>query len=232
LVRLAAQWSDFHLASDEYKARAVVQKARDLEGLLHEAETRAREEQRHLAAEAARKDRHDRDERLRKGSELLLAQFDMATTDGDPQRRGYLLQDLLNRLFDLHGIPVVRSFQRNGGAEQIDGAFTMDGWHYIVECRWRAKLADIRELDGLYGQVERSGRQTMGLFLSVNGWSEHVLPTIKQNPSKSIVLMEGFDLRSVLAQRCGLKELLKAKVVALNLEAEPFLSVTTHLSRS
>ena len=38
----------------------------------------------------------------------------------------------------------------------------------------------------------------MGLFLSVNGWSQHVVPLVKQNPDKSILLMEGFDLRTVL----------------------------------
>ena len=102
----------------------------------------------------------------------------------------------------------------------------MDGWHYIVECRWRAKLADIRELNGLYGQIARSGKQTMGLFLSINGWSEHVVPVIKQNPNKSIILMEGYDLRTVLAQPLDLRRLLKAKLSALNLEAEPYFPVT------
>ena len=43
----------------------------------------------------------------------------------------------------------------------------LDAWHYIVECRWRTKLADIRELDGLYGQIARSGKQTMGLYVSI-----------------------------------------------------------------
>ena len=103
----------------------------------------------------------------------------------------HLLQDLLNRVFDLHQIPVVRSFVRNDGAEQIDGAFKLEGWHYIVECRWRKKLADIRELDGLKGQIDRSGKQTMGVFLSINGWSDNVPPLLKQNPDKSILLMEG-----------------------------------------
>jgi hypothetical protein len=71
----------------------------------------------------------------------------------DPHGRGYLLQDLTNWLFDLHEIPVYRSFTRNFGGEQVDGAFKLEGWHYIVECRWRERLADIRQLDGLYGLV-------------------------------------------------------------------------------
>jgi hypothetical protein len=63
----------------------------------------------------------------------------------------------------------------------------------------------------------------MGLFLSINGWSEHVTPLIKQNPDKSIILMEGPDLRMALAQTIDLRHLLKGKLSALNLEAEPYL---------
>lgn len=100
----------------------------------------------------------------------------------------------------------------------------LEGWHYIVECRWRSKLADIRELDGLSGQVERSGKQTMALFLSINGWSDHVPGLLKQNPSKTVLLMDGYDLRCVLARQVDLLDLLLAKVAKLNLEAEPFLS--------
>jgi hypothetical protein len=66
----------------------------------------------------------------------------------------------------------------------------------------------------------------MGLFLSMNGWSEHVVPLLKQNPDKSIVLMEGVDLRTVLSLHVDLRRLLKAKLSALNLDAEPYMPVS------
>jgi hypothetical protein len=124
---------------------------------------------------------------------------------------------------------VVKSFTRNEGAEQIDGAFKLEGWHYIVECRWREKLANIRELDGLKGQVDRSGKQTMGLFLSINGWSENVPGILQQNPDKSIILMDGYDLRAVLSRMVDLHDFLLAKIAYLNLKTNPFLSVTEYL---
>lgn len=40
LVALAADWDAFQLAQDEYKARAVVQKARELAGVLAETDAR------------------------------------------------------------------------------------------------------------------------------------------------------------------------------------------------
>ncbi|MER9548345.1 hypothetical protein [Mesorhizobium sp. M0322] len=226
IIALAADWSAFHLAQNEYQARAVVQKAREMRGVLEVADARERQEAEALRNAAVQQRGREQREMLARQSALLLAQFDQATMSSDHQERGYFLEDLLNRTFDLHGIPVLRAFRRNGGGEQIDAAFELDGWHYIVECRWRTRLADIRQLDGLAGQVARSGRQTMGLFLSVEGWSDHVVPLLKQNPDKAIFLMEGFDLRTVLDQRLDLRRLLKAKISALNLEAEPYLSVS------
>jgi hypothetical protein len=226
LLDIAASWDAFHLAADEFKARAVAQKARELTGTLAEADARDRARQEKESADRAARQRNEREKVLRKESSLLLAQFDQAATDdSDPQARGYLLQALLNRTFDLHGLPPTKAFFRNAGGEQIDAAFELDGWHYIVECRWRKKLDTIRELDGLLGQIGRSGRQTMGLYLSINGWSEHVITLLKQNQNKSVVLMEGYDLRTVLAHPFDLKTLLRGKFRALNLEAEPYLPI-------
>lgn len=229
IVEIAAGWSSFHLADDEFVARATVQKARELMGQIELME--AREAQ---AREIARKEELARMERERatlfgQRLQLLLQAFEDPDAAHNPQRRGYNLQMLLNQLFDLHDIPVVRPFVRNDGAEQIDGTFKLDGWHYLVECRWRQKLADIRELDGLIGQIDRSGKQTMGLFLAVNGWSENVVPMLKQNPHKCIVLMEGYDLRTVLAGQVDLHDFLVAKVAKLNIESEPFLGVNQYL---
>jgi len=232
LVEIAASWSSFHLADDEFQARATVQKARELLGQLELMEAREAQQRENARKEELARLEKERAEIRSKQSSLLLMMFDSLATSLDHQQRGYLLQDLLNRLFDVHQIPVVRAFARNAGGEQIDGAFKLEGWHYIVECRWREKLADIRQLDGLKGQVDRSGKQTMGLFLSINGWSENVPPLLKQNPSKALVLMDGYDLRCVLAMQVDLAEFLLAKVARLNLETEPFLSVVEYLNRS
>jgi hypothetical protein len=93
LLELAAGWDGFHLAQDEYKARAVAQKARELTGVLAEADARERAEQERVAEERATRQRRDREVNLRRQSDLLLAQFDQASVDGEPHQRGYLLQD-------------------------------------------------------------------------------------------------------------------------------------------
>lgn len=82
----------------------------------------------------------------------------------------------------------------------------------------------IRQLDSLYGKISRSGKQTLGLFLSINGWSKHVCPLLKQNHDKSIILMDGYDLRCILVEHnnLNLKDLLLKKLECFHFEGEPY----------
>lgn len=228
IVSIAANWERFELCNDEYAAQAVKAQARDI--LKRNQQLEAEDATRR---DAARREQ-DREHLLARKRELslLLAMFDDLTVqDYNAQKRGYGLQDLLNRLFLAFEIQVHRSFTRNDGAEQIDGAFRIDGWYYLTECRWRRKLSDIREVDGLLGQVSRSGKQTMGFFLSINGWSENVPRLLKQNTQKSIILMHGYDLRAILSEEVALRDYILAAVGNLNLNAEPYLGVREYLGQ-
>ena len=226
IITIAARWDKFELSDREYEARAIKVKAQDI---LSKQQLFMDEEAAHR--EAVRQDQ-DREYRLAKKRELglLLAMFDeLALDEPNVQQRGYRLQDLLNRLFIAFEIPVRRSFIRNEGAEQIDGAFELNGWYYLTECRWRKAPSDTRELDGFAGQISRSGKQTMGLFLSINGWSEHVPDLLKQNDHKAIILMQGYDLRAILSEEVNLRDYILAAGQNLNLRAEPYLGVREYL---
>ncbi len=162
----------------------------------------------------------------------LLQEFDSFAGLLDKQKRGYLFENLLTRVFSLYKIQTHESFKRNHGGEQIDGAFKFESCYYLLECKWTQKLSDIRQLDSLYGKINRSGRQTLGLFLSVNGWSQNVCSLLKQNPDKSIILMDGYDLRCILDKRnrLSLMDLISKKLESLNIEGEPFYSVSRLLN--
>lgn len=161
--------------------------------------------------------------------EPLLRMFENFEASTEPQSRGYLLEELLNQTFKLHEIAAVGSFRRAKGGEQIDGGFTMESWNYLVECRWRQKLSGIRDLDGLLGQLIRSSAQTMGVFISINGWSRHVPKLLTRNPDKRIVLMNGEDLRRVLSREIDLKKFIQAKFQHLSFNAEPYYGAEQYL---
>ena len=161
----------------------------------------------------------------------LHAQFHYLQQHQDPRDRGYQLESLFADVLKRSGLDVWPGLRRNGGSEQVDVAFRFEGWYYLTECRWHRERLSARSVDGLSGQVRRSGKQTMGLLLAINGWSDNVPGLLQQNQDKSILLMDGDDLDAVLAGRVGMRELLSAKLAALNLRGQPFLSAqdaTTH----
>ena len=70
----------------------------------------------------------------------------------------------------------------------------------------------------------------MGVYLSVNGWSDHVPGLLKQKPDKVILLLEGYALRCALARQIDWKDYLIAAVAHLNVRAEPHLSTSEYLA--
>ena len=163
--------------------------------------------------------------------DVLYKNYQNLKANDNPQERGYKLEHLLNKLFEHSKIITQKSFTRNEKAEQIDGAFKFDGWYYIVECKWREKLAGMSELDVLLAKVNRSGKQTMGLFLSINGWSKYVPKLLQQNPNKSVFLMNGDELEKVLKGQINLREVLIRKLKAFSIEAKPFLDICNELRK-
>jgi hypothetical protein len=115
--------------------------------------------------------------------------------DPNTQRRGYALEEILHDLFLLFELHPRGPFKRTG--EQIDGAFMLDRDHFLLEAKWQTKpviLNDLRDLDGAVGS---SLDNTLGLFVSLNGFSEQALSGYIQGSRPRIVCMDGQDLMAV-----------------------------------
>ncbi|MGB2828576.1 MAG: hypothetical protein WBC50_10350, partial [Dehalococcoidales bacterium] len=107
-------------------------------------------------------------------------------------------------------------------AEQIDGACKFDGCYYLIECKWQAELSSTGDIDAFSKKVERSGTNTRGLFISINGWSDYVVSLLRADPATNIALVNGNDIEHVLKDRVDLYELIKEKDRNLSIYAEPY----------
>jgi len=152
----------------------------------------------------------------------LLEFYNVQRNSTSNTRRGLILEKLINRLFEINGVEVVKSFRRNTGGEQIDGACRVDSLYYLIECKWQAKLSGTRDTDAFVTKASRSGGNTRGIFISINGWSKNVPKLLKQNPDKNVILMDGSDIEHVLKHRVNLIELMRAKNKHFSLKAEPY----------
>lgn len=131
----------------------------------------------------------------------------------DPHRRGRQFEYVLNRLFELHDME-----PRLGYAlvnEQIDGSLRFDTDGYLVEAKWWKHHVDRAEADVFAAKICRKGRNTLGIFIAVNGFTEGFLQATHSGGTPFITV-DGDDLFHVLDSRIDLPKLLRAKRRHLN----------------
>ena len=125
----------------------------------------------------------------------------------DPNR-GFELEKLMRELFDLYDLDPKASFRIEG--EQVDGGFSLDGTDYLFEAKWQREPVGASALDIFGRKIERKLENTLGVFLSINGFSPNGVQThTKTRPST--ILMDGQDLMAVLDERIDLVQLLNRK---------------------
>ena len=127
------------------------------------------------------------------------------------QKRGYLFEELLRKLFLNEGIEVTESFKIVG--EQIDGAIKYDGEHYIIEAKWHDKWS---ASDGLYQfAVKVEGKMYgRGIFISINGFSPDSVQALTTGKALKTILVDGGDLVLIIENMYTVKEMLNSKIKA------------------
>jgi len=120
------------------------------------AKIRAREER-----ETVRRERTSLSDLMQRLNELASQ---MGTAPG-----GYAFQDWFYDFLTFAEIEHRRPY--NTGGRQIDGSVTIDGTTYLVELKFTAAQASGPDIDIFRGKVESKADNTMGLFLSMAGYS-------------------------------------------------------------
>lgn len=186
-------------------ARASIRALRKLTA-IHEAlfdEQKQMEERRRKAHEEL-----VRTTAVRTKLEDLTNEYFKLLSSKEPQQRGYRLEKIIRELFEFLDLDPRASFKIVG--EQIDGAFTFETTDYLFEGKWQQEPVGAADLDVLAGKLSRKLDNTLGLFLSINGFSED---GVKAHSSgrRMMLLMDGSDLMAVLEGRIDLIQLLLRK---------------------
>lgn len=126
-------------------------------------------------------------------------------------KRGYALECILHELARVSSLEVTEAFRERG--EQIDGALKYDGEHYLIEAKWQDKAAANESVYQFAGKVEGKmyGR---GLFISIHGFSEHVVNSLIAGKAIKTVFIDGADLILVLEEWLTFTQMLDCKIKA------------------
>lgn len=190
------------------KAERARQSVLELKRMIEDHDQKKREE------DEIRKKRIENQEKIRK-SQAVLSRLDeikdrysKLVTSKDHHGRGFELEKVLYDIFELFDLDPKASFRNTG--EQIDGAFSLDGTDYLFEAKWQSFAVNASDLDSFNGKISRKLDNTLGLFLSINGFSEDAVK-IHSAGRSTILLMDGIDLLSVLENRIDFVSLLIRK---------------------
>ncbi len=122
-------------------------------------------------------------------------------------KRGYEFESLLADLFLLYDLEPRLSYTTDW--EQIDGSFSHDTDDYIMEARWRTDPASRADGSIFKDKVLTKGKNAMGLFVSIAGFTSDFLEKFKV--STPFITLDGTDLYLVLDDRVRLDDLIRVK---------------------
>jgi hypothetical protein len=201
-------------------ARNAVERLRhltkDYAGVLSERERLEADQDARRAQEDAQRKFADEVDALRQRFLTLQDESD------DPQARGRAFERLLTDFFTLFDMEPRLAY--NLEREQIDGSLSFDTDDYVVEARWRKEPVDRGDADIFAAKVRRKGKNALGLFVSVNGFTKDALEQYRE--STPFITIDGADLYLALDQRIRLDDLLKTKKRHANETGNCYLPAT------
>lgn len=169
----------------------------------------------------AKKEQQDLAERQKRAAEKLKAnaavrekledikdRYMSLVMSKDVQNRGFELEKVMYDLFELFDLDPRAAFRNTG--EQIDGAFSLEGTDYLFEAKWHQEPVGASALDAFAAKVKRKLENTLGVFLSINGFTTDGVAAHSSSRAV-IILMDGADLMAVLEERMDFVTLLLRK---------------------
>jgi hypothetical protein len=137
----------------------------------------------------------------------LRVRFLALQSGSDPRQRGYDFETLLTDVFKIFDLEPRLAYRIE--SEQIDGSLSFNTDDYILEAKWLAQPVDRAAVDVFDQKVRRKGKNALGLFVAVNGFTSVARTAYSQRTS--FLTMDGADLFAVLDARIRLDDLLLAK---------------------
>ncbi len=100
----------------------------------------------------------------------LRERFESLSAQLGTQQGGYQFQDWFYDLMEYFDIDHRKPYSTDG--RQIDGSISIDGTSYLIELKFTASQSDATDVDSLRAKVEKKSDNTMGILLSVSGFSK------------------------------------------------------------
>jgi hypothetical protein len=179
------------------------------------------EKEREEAKTKAREDRAKIQRSLTDRSKLQKRLDDLHPSVGT-QKGGYDFQDWFYDLLDFSEIQNRRPYVTNG--RQIDGSLTLDGTTYLVELKFTADQAAATDIDSLRAKVDDKADNTMGIMVSISGYSSVAIKDASGRQTK-LMLLDATHLYLFLSGAIGFTDIVSRVRRHVSQTGEAYLPV-------
>ena len=139
------------------------------------------------------------------------------------QEAGYKFQGWFYDLLDFSEIPNRKPYVHNG--RQIDGSLTISGTTYLVELKFTAEQASAPDIDTFYKKVTSKADNTMGILVSISGYSSVAREEASGNKTP-LLLLDHRHIYLVLGGMMGLADVIDRIRRHASQTGEAYLSVS------
>lgn len=116
---------------------------------------------------------------LKEARELLSRYHELDAMDDEPVKRGKTFNSFLASLLQMGGLEAHADQRGLDGRDEIDVAFSCEQRHFILEAKWLAEAVNDDAVQKLRGRLEVRLPGTIGVFVSMKGYTEHALEKAK-----------------------------------------------------
>lgn len=214
--------------NDRLEAKGLVADIREMVG-VKDSFTRMKQER----DEEVKRRRAEREKQLqadlqrKREREAVTKELLDLFKEQNPHKRGKALEGVLNRLFEVAGISVRKSFELlgdegEGVVEQIDGVVEINGRVYLVEMKWWENPIGVPEIaPHLIRLFERS--EAGAIFISSSRYTDPAISACKQWLSKKVIVLCTLnEIVFVLERGIDLKVFFNDKINATIADHNPF----------
>jgi hypothetical protein len=152
------------------------------------------------------KERQDEITRSQKSLESLAASLNDLGQRLGSQEAGYAFQDWFYDLLDFSEVSNRKPYVHGG--RQIDGSLTVSGTTYLVELKFTIDQAGAPDIDTFYKKVTTKADNTMGIMVSISGYSTVAMREASGDRTPLLLLDHG-HLYLVLGGVMGLVDVIE-----------------------
>ncbi len=145
----------------------------------------------------------------------LFRSADETSSDatGETKRqRGRDLERILNGALSDAGLSPRTSYRPQG--EEIDGSFVLSGRTFLLEAKWTAEALPASSIYQFRGKVEGKLVGTVGVFVSMAGFSKDAVDALVAGKIINVLLTDGDDIRALVDGKIDLESALNLKLRA------------------